>query len=118
MLRSAARCKVVLAVRTEYLGRLMDHMEGGAQDWRSFFLAELSEEQMLQAILLPTVAEPVPYASDIPAQTYRFAYETDVAIKIVSDVRTAALEKRRSPLPLLQAICAELYERAKSATTS
>jgi WD40 repeat protein len=111
VLRSPARCKVILSVRTEYLGRLMDQFPTGPERWRTYFLGELDEGRMLQAVILPTSPEPVPYAGEIPRQKYRFTFEHGVASDLVADVRRAARDRQLSALPLLQAACAGLYER-------
>jgi WD40 repeat protein len=112
VLRSPARCKIILSMRTEYCGRLMDHVPP-AERWRSYFLDEFGTEQMLRAMLWPTAAEPVPYGSEVPRQKYHFTFEQDLPAQIVSDVNKAARVGRRGPLPLLQIICAELYDRMK-----
>ncbi len=57
-------------MRTEYLGRLMDSLAQRSEQWRSYYLDEMSAEQMHQAILLPTATEPIPYAGEIPRQKY------------------------------------------------
>ena len=111
VLHSPARCKVILSVRTEHLGRLMDQMAAGPERWRSYYLEELTAAQMLQAVLLPTSMEPVPYANEIPRQNYQFTFEPELASKLVHEVRKAAKDHQRSPLALLQTLGADLYDR-------
>ena len=113
VLRSAARCKVVMSTRTEFVGRLMNQLPEDSVRWRDYFLGELNEERMLVAILLPTLNEPVPYSSEIPGQKYAFTFEEDLPQRVVADALKAARDKQRSPLPLLQVLCADLYQRMR-----
>ena len=113
VLRSAARCKVILAMRTEYVGRLLNLVSPGPDPWRHCLLGELSEDQMLRAIECPSAAEPVPYSSEIPRQHYQFAFEDGLATRLVKDVVLAAWDKQLSPLPLLQVVCADLHDRMR-----
>ena len=113
VLRSAARCKFILSARTEFIGRLLNQMPESPVRWRDFYLGELTEEQMLAVVTLPTLAEPVPYSSEIPRQEYQFFFEESLPERIVKETLKAAQEKQRSPLALLQVLCAELYERMR-----
>ena len=55
----------------------------GSEHWRSYFLGELSPEQMLRAALWPTVGEPVPYANENPSEKYEFTFEEGVPPRLV-----------------------------------
>ncbi len=111
LLASAARCKVIVAMRTEYLGRLMDPLSHGSERWRAYYLDEMTAEQMHQAILLPTAMEPIPYCDEIPRQKYQFTFEPELAGQLVHEARKAAAENNQSALALLQTLCADLYDR-------
>ncbi len=115
VLRSAARCKIIMSTRTEFVGRLMNQLPEDSVRWRDYFLGELNEEQMLAAIILPTLNEPVPYSNEIPRQKYGFTFEEDLPQRLVTDALKAARDKQRSPLPLLQVLCADLYQRTAQA---
>ncbi|MCI0639506.1 MAG: hypothetical protein L0Y72_30945 [Gemmataceae bacterium] len=112
LFRSPARCKVVLAMRTEYLGRLAEHAPMHVA-WRSFGLRPLTESQLTRAFLLPTANEPAPGSDEIPFENYRFTFEDGLAKDIVKDSVAAARERQMSPLAILQAVGAGLHEGQK-----
>jgi WD40 repeat protein len=113
VLNSAARCKIILSIRTEFYGRLLEHFPAGQERCRNFYLDPLGKEQLLRAVLWPTAAEPLPYSDEVPREKYQFAYEQDLASQIVTDVVEAARQMQRSAVPLLQIIAADLYDRAQ-----
>jgi WD40 repeat protein len=117
MLRQAAlnpgQGKVLMALRTEYYGSLINrlHARDGALGAISDFLLTVpDEESMLAAALRPTVNEPVPFSIEIPFARYRFQFEDGLAAKIVREVRDVAATEQESPLSLLQVVCAQLAE--------
>ncbi len=112
LFRSPARCKVVLAMRTEYVGRLAEHAPMHVA-WRSFALRPLNESQLTRAFLLPAATEPAPGSDEVPFQKYRLAFEDGLAKDIIKDSVAAARERQMSPLAILQAVGAGLYEGQK-----
>ncbi len=110
------RFKVIVSLRTEYYGRLLDALR---QDVRSatvvrdYLLIDLQEGEMTEAILRPTSTVSIPYASEVPAEKYRFQYESGVAEAIAREVRDYCRGKQDSELPLAQIICTQLYERTR-----
>ncbi|MSU76502.1 MAG: hypothetical protein EXS16_00245 [Gemmataceae bacterium] len=110
--QAAPRCKIIYTVRTQSLGRLLDLFASGhaPADWRSFYLRPLSYAEMGDALLYPTNREDIPFANVVPFQKYRFSFEPGATHQIASDVATYASENYLSPLPILQAVGALLYE--------
>jgi WD40 repeat protein len=110
---SAARCKVLLVLRTEYFGQLAGLFpHGGSRaGWKEFFLDELDQAGMMDAVLGPTSRETVLYSDEVPHEKYRFAYEDGLAQQIVDEVTAEARSQGHGRLPLLQAVCAMLYDR-------
>jgi WD40 repeat protein len=105
---TSSQCKVIYSLRTEFLGRLLDEMPALANG-PTFLLGELDEDHVVEAILLPTVTEPIPYALEIPQQKYRFSYGEGMPQTIVRNAREAG-NGSESLLPRVQAICAQLYD--------
>jgi WD40 repeat protein len=119
MLRRAlevrGRFKVIVSLRTEYYGRVLDALRQdvrSAAAVRDYLLTDLQEGELAEAILRPTATAPIPHASEVPAQKYRFRYEPGVAETISQEVRDYCRGKQDSELPLAQIICTQLYERA------
>ena len=82
MLREAALTpgdfKVIMALRTEYYGRLVDGLRRGTKDMggiREYLLTDFDVPDLVAAITRPTSTEPIRYASEIPDEKYRFLYE-------------------------------------------
>jgi WD40 repeat protein len=107
--------KMILSLRTEFFGRLLDRLgartasEAGV---RSFFLAGFDAEMIAEAIEMPTAREPVPYAADIPYEHYGFVYEAGLPEVIARDALKAAREGKGSALTLVQVVCAQLADLA------
>jgi WD40 repeat protein len=108
--------KLLVSLRTEYFGRVVGPLGRGAVEGglRSFFLLDLDEPAMLAAARQPTLAEPVPYSSEVPLQKYGFTFDEGVAEVIVREVRKAARSLQEPALTLLQAVCARLANQALS----
>jgi hypothetical protein len=108
--------KVIVSLRTEYYGRLIDGLRQGLRDMggvRDYLLTELDETQLAAAILRPTATDAIPYTSDVPSAKYRFRYEEGAATEIARRAWEYCLHRRDSALPLVQVICTQLYELAR-----
>jgi WD40 repeat protein len=110
---SAARCKVVLVVRTEYAGQLAGLLPAGPgrDRFADFFLEELGAAAMADAVLAPTSRDEIPYADGVPHERYHFSYEEGLAQQIVSEVIAESRAEQVGALALLQTVCATLYDR-------
>jgi hypothetical protein len=133
--------KFVLALRKDYSGEFIGLAQlGGAIDLRTnapdlsppnpqgdtvdrlvksdikiFLLAELSREEVLHAIELPTSKEKVDEGRSAPFEKYRFSYAPGVAQQIVSDLFAAT--SATAVLPVMQIVCRDLYNEAKVGKT-
>lgn len=103
--------KLLIALRTEYLGRFAAKMQRGLRDPSivEFFLAELSDDQIRDAIERPTVKTPIE-SLGAPYDHYRFSYEDGVVETIVQQLTKAAGGK----LSALQTVCIALHEAVDS----
>jgi acetyl esterase/lipase len=108
--------KVILSMRTEYYGQMIDRLnlgpEGGPR-FPAYLLTTPSEADLIEAIRRPTTDGPIPYSSEVPAEKYRFAYAEGVPQAIVRQVQAVAAERQDGVLPLLQVVCAQLYEAVR-----
>jgi WD40 repeat protein len=110
--RAAPRCKLLFTIRSQALGPLLSLFPGGGPaGWHTHFLRSLTETEMADALLWPTDREPIPYSDEIPYQKYGFAFEEGLAQQIVADAVDAMGPEQQSPLPLIQATAALLYEK-------
>ena len=104
--------KLVVSLRTEYYGRMVV-LCGSTRPiragFRDYLLSDLDESQILEAILRPALDTAIPHATEVPYQRYRFRYEAGVAEEIARGVLEAG--RRDGVLPLVQVICAQLYDR-------
>ena len=78
-------------------------------DIKIFLLSELTRDEVLQAIVLPTSKTPVD-GRTAPFNTYHFDYAPDVAETIVRDIFEAT--SSTAVLPVMQIACRDLYTRA------
>lgn len=110
---AVARCKVVFTIRTQMLGEFVNLLPGGQMPdtWRTFFLAPLAETDMAYALQLPTSREDIPYSSEIPHARYGFTFEDGAAQQIVADAIDVAAAEQQSPLAIIQAVGAILYDK-------
>ncbi len=109
---SPARCKVLLALRTEYYGQVAGLFPAaGRAGWRDYFLDELGPAAMVDAVLGPTSRDEVLYSDEVPHTKYGFAYEDGLGPQIVDEVIAEARAESCGPLALLQVVCALLYDR-------
>jgi WD40 repeat protein len=110
---SSARCKIVYTLRSQNLAELETLFPAGRvpADWRSFHLRQLTESELVDALAWPTNREEIPYCSEIPQHKYRFMFEEGAAQQIVAEAIEAADAAGHSPLPIVQAVGALLYDK-------
>ena len=104
-----ADVKVIVTLRTEYYGRLLDHLREGRHDLvgvRDDLLRDFSKEALVEAIERPTLETPLAEGQPSPRQTYGFRYGNGVARMIADGVLALRSENQDSVLPLMQVICA------------
>ena len=109
---AAGDFKVILSLRTEYYGRLVDRLRRGLLDTssiREYLLTDFDEEALVEAIRRPTEREQITHASEIPFEKYGFDYAEGVAEEIAQRAVRFTTQRRDSVLPLVQVICAQLY---------
>jgi WD40 repeat protein len=116
MLRAAlttpARAKVIMSLRTDFLGRLLDPLlqsADNAQHLRAFLVHELNEEELIEVILQPTSTEPLPGSEEVPQERYRFQFEQGLAETIAREARRFGAANQESVLPLVHAVCTRLW---------
>ncbi|QEH32544.1 WD domain, G-beta repeat [Aquisphaera giovannonii] len=105
-----ADVKLIVALRTEYYGRLLDHLRQGRRDLvgvRDDLLRDFSRADVIEAIKRPTAEA-----------RYGFRYADGVPEEITDGVLALRSENQDSVLPLVQVICTQLYEREKEDTVS
>ena len=110
---ASARCKIVYTLGSQYLAELESLLPAGQvpADWRSFYLRPLSEGEMVDALAWPTNREEIPFCEEIPQHKYHFTFEEGAAQQIVAEAIEAADAAGHSPLPILQAVGALLYDK-------
>ena len=107
--------ELVLALRTEYYGRLVDRLRRGVRDAvgvREYLLTDFDEERLTEAILRPTSTQEVPYSAEVPFAKYGFRYADGVGEDIARQVVAYTRNRQDSVLPLAQVICTQLYDLA------
>jgi WD40 repeat protein len=107
---SVGKCKFILSLRTEFLGRILDQFPHERAYLRQFLLGELSEDALVEAILRPTEENELPYADEVPYEKYQFSFEDGVARSLVQELLKSG-KRRESALHSLQAVCAQLYDK-------
>jgi WD40 repeat protein len=113
-----ADVKVIISLRTEYFGRLLDHMRAGRRDLtgvRNDLLRDFSRSALIAAIERPTLETPLVEGQLAPRERYGLTYADGVAGAIAYGVLKLRSENQDSVLPLVQVICTRLYDRAVSA---
>jgi WD40 repeat protein len=108
-----ARCKVLYVIRSQALGEFVNLFPQARMptDWRNFYIRPLTKAQMVDALLWPTNREEIPYCQEIPYQKYGFAFEDGMAPQIVADAIEASASEQQSPLSIVQAVGALLYDK-------
>jgi WD40 repeat protein len=109
-LAGSARIKWVLSLRTEYVGRLLDGLAPftDGRRLRTFLTRELTEEQLVEVILQPTSAEPLPSSDEVPLQKYSFQFEEGLAESLAADALKFGGNNQESSLVLVHVLCARL----------
>jgi NTE family protein len=103
--------KILISLRTEYLGRFASQLRHGLRDPRiaEYFLDELNEAQIKEAVLRPTSTKTVGTLG-APSDYYRFSFSDGVVDSIIAQLGRAAGGK----LTAVQIVCGELYELVSS----
>ena len=116
-----ADVKVIVSLRTEYYGRLLDHLRAGRRDLtgvRDDLLRDFSKPALIEAIERPTLETPLVEGQPAPRQRYGFRYAPGVPETIANGLLKLRSENQDSVLPLMQVICTRLYERDRSKPNS
>ena len=106
--------KLIISLRTEFYGRLIDRLRRGltgAIGTREYLLLDLEREGLLDAICRPTLSHPIRYADQVPDAVYRFHYAPGVPEAIAEELIRAG--RRDGVLPLVQFLCDQLYRRVR-----
>ena len=107
--------KMVLALRTEYFGRVLDALQYGVFDVGAtsyYLLKELSEQELIRAIVRPTSDQPVKPGQQSPRDKYRFRYAAGVPQAIAKELKRAV--QTGGTLPVMQLVCGRLYDAARA----
>ena len=101
--------KLLISLRTEFLGRFLAKARRQIHEagMTEFFLDDLDESQIRDAILRPTSSTPIGRHGP-PCEKYRFSFADDVVREVITQVGQASGGK----LTALQMVCSALYERA------
>ena len=111
-----ADVKLIVSLRTEYYGRLLDHLRAGRRDLTSVrddLLRDFSRTALIEAITRPTSETPLAPGQPAPREQYGFRYAEGIPEAIADGVLALRSENQDSVLPLVQVICTQLYEREK-----
>ena len=84
---------------------------GGVRD---YLLTDFGLESLIEVIRRPTSPTPIEFASDVPFEKYGFRYAEGVAEEIARRTRSHTINRQDSVLPLVQVICTQLYDLARS----
>jgi hypothetical protein len=105
--------KLIIAIRTEYYGKFVARMGRNMRDLSRveiFYLSELTEPEIVEAIKRPTSQEEIkPYGR--PSDHYPFTFAPRLPEKIASDVMSNQNIKG-GVLPVVQIVCENLYSVA------
>jgi hypothetical protein len=111
-----ADVKLIISLRTEYFGRLLDHLRAGRRDLtgvRDELLRDFSRSALIEAITRPTSQAPLADGQPSPREKYGFRYAEGMPEAIADGVMALRSENQDSVLPLAQVICTQLYERER-----
>ena len=109
-----ADVKLIVSLRTEYYGRLLDYLRAGRRDLtgvRDDLLRDFSRGDLIEAITRPTRETPLAEGQPSPCERYGFRYADGVPEAIADGVLALRSENQDSVLPLVQVICTQLYKR-------
>ncbi|HMD61860.1 MAG TPA: ATP-binding protein, partial [Opitutaceae bacterium] len=116
-----ADVKLIISLRTEYYGRLLDHLRAGRRDLtgvRDDLLRDFSRSALIEAITRPTSETPLAPGQPAPREKYGFRYAEGIPEAIADGVLALRSENQDSVLPLVQVICTQLYERKRTQPSS
>jgi len=105
--------KVIVALRTEFYGRMVAVLRrapDGARSVRDDFLAELGRDDLVDFVTRPTLDHLIAHSAEVPRARYGFCYAPGVAESVADQVLGAG--RRDGVLPLAQVVCGQLWERA------
>jgi WD40 repeat protein len=116
VLQQSGAGKLILILRTEYLGQLLDLLgaEAASAALRLYHLPELDRPSLLAAIVQPTSIAVPAYSNAAPWEKYRFTYDEEVPPSLVDRVIQEMEALGSSPLLLLQLACDRLLSLALS----
>jgi WD40 repeat protein len=104
---SSARFKFIFTIRAELLGRALTAFPDLASyAWPRHLLEELSQDQLRMLVVAPTVAEPLPFSSESPAEIFGFRLDAGADEAIV---RRALQSARRNGFPVLSEVLASAH---------
>jgi hypothetical protein len=114
--RSRHDLKLIIAFRTEYHGQFYALLRYGADVSRiqDYFLADFTRDQIIQAVVRPTLKEKVPGVHEVPYDHYHFQYEEGLPEEIADALLDSGVSG--GMLPALQIVCRRLYDAAKPET--
>jgi hypothetical protein len=112
-----ADVKLIISLRTEYYGRLLDHLRAGRRDLtgvRDDLLRDFCRSALIEAITRPTSQAPLAAGQPSPRAKYGFRYAEGIPEAIADGVLVLRSENQDGVLPLAQVICTQLFERKKA----
>lgn len=112
--RSKFDLKLMFSLRTEYYGRFIAKSQRSLRYFEGvdhYFLNDLDQVQLVEAITRPTSTEEVPGYGK-PYDHYRFSFETGLPERISAELKSSGAAG--GTLTLMQIVCDNLYRRAKS----
>jgi WD40 repeat protein len=107
--------KVIVALRTEFYGRLIGALRrgpAGAIGVRDYLLTDLDREGLVAFVARPTVDRAIDHAGEVPRDRYHFHYADGVPEAIAAELLRAG--RKDGVLPLAQVICTQLWERVQA----
>lgn len=108
--------RFVLAIRKDHSGQFLGSIQVDNEmsaAYRTFFLADLSEDGIAAAIIRPTLKfHPDDQSRRGPFDHYQFEFAPYVAEQIGSDLKE--LIPAGATLPVMQIVCRDLYENVRN----
>jgi hypothetical protein len=110
--------KILLAIRTEFFGRILDEIRASLTDTSGiddYFLRDLNEDQLVEAIERPTLNKPIGRFG-VPREHYKFWFSSDLPRRIAQQLQRAV--PAGGVLPVMQIVCDRLYRSQRDTTDS